>query len=63
MWQSPLQHRWGCGYVHNDRYCTIEEAKKEVEDYLGQEITIIIFVSLIVILIGTTVPYINLKKN
>lgn len=30
---------------------------------LGQEITIIIFVSLIVILIGTTVPYINLKKN
>jgi tryptophan halogenase len=40
MFNIPLQHRWGCGYVHNDRYCTIEEAKKEVEDYLGQEITI-----------------------
>jgi len=40
MFNIPLQHRWGCGYVHNDKYCTIEEAKKEVEEYFGQEITI-----------------------
>lgn len=40
MFNIPLQHRWGCGYVHNDKYCTIEEAKKEVEDYLGQEVVI-----------------------
>lgn len=40
MFNIPLQHRWGCGYVHNDKYCTLDEAKKEVEDYLGQEITI-----------------------
>jgi tryptophan halogenase len=41
MWQAPLQHRWGCGYVFNDTYITNEEAKKEVEDYLGREIEIV----------------------
>jgi len=40
MFQIPLQHRWGCGYVHNDRYCTLDEAKKEVEDYLGCNVDI-----------------------
>ena len=41
MWQAPLQHRWGCGYVFNDTYITNEEAKKEIEDYLGREIKIV----------------------
>ena len=41
MWQVPLQHRWGCGYVFNDTYITNEEAKKEVENYLGKEIKIV----------------------
>jgi tryptophan halogenase len=41
MWQAPLQHRWGCGYVFNDTYITNEEAKQEVEDYLGKEIKIV----------------------
>jgi tryptophan halogenase len=40
MFNIPLQHRWGCGYVHNDKYCTIKEAKKEVEDYFGKKVTI-----------------------
>jgi tryptophan halogenase len=40
MFQIPLQHRWGCGYVFNDKYITIEEAKNEVERYLGHEITL-----------------------
>lgn len=40
MWQTPLQHRWGCGYVFDDSFITIEQAKKEIEDYLGNEITI-----------------------
>jgi tryptophan halogenase len=40
MWQAPLQHRWGCGYVFNDKFTTIEDAKKEVENYVGKEITI-----------------------
>ena len=41
MWQAPLQHRWGCGYVFNDSYTTIEDAKKEVEEYIGKEIEIV----------------------
>jgi tryptophan halogenase len=40
MWQIPLQNRWGCGYVFDDTYITIEEAKKEVEEMVGQEIKI-----------------------
>lgn len=41
MWQAPLQHRWGCGYVFNDSYITDEEAKKEIEDYIGKEIEVV----------------------
>jgi tryptophan halogenase len=41
MWQAPLQHRWGCGYVYNDTYITLEDAKKEAEKYLGREIEIV----------------------
>lgn len=40
MFQIPLQHRWGCGYVFNDKYITVEDAKNEVEKYLGHEITL-----------------------
>jgi tryptophan halogenase len=40
MFQIPLQHRWGCGYVFNTKYKTIEEGKVEVEKYVGQEIEI-----------------------
>ena len=40
MWQVPLQHRWGCGYVFNDNYISVEDAKKEVEETLGHEIKI-----------------------
>lgn len=38
MWQIPLQNRWGCGYIFNDKYINSEEAKKEVEELLGHEI-------------------------
>ena len=41
MWQAPLKHRWGCGYVFNDTYITAGEAKREVEDHLGREIEIV----------------------
>jgi tryptophan halogenase len=41
MWQVPLKHRMGCGYVFNDNYISIDEAKKEVEDYLGREIEVV----------------------
>jgi tryptophan halogenase len=40
MWQIPLQHRWGCGYVFDDSFTTIEDAKKEIEEYVGTEIKI-----------------------
>lgn len=37
-WQIPLQNRWGCGYNFDNSYCTIEEAKKEIIDYLGYDV-------------------------
>jgi tryptophan halogenase len=40
MWQIPLQNRWGCGYVFNDNFISVKEAKSEVENYIGKEITI-----------------------
>lgn len=40
LFKIPLQHRWGCGYSFNDNYISVEDAKKEIEDYLGTEIKI-----------------------
>jgi tryptophan halogenase len=33
-----LQHRWGCGYVYDDKYITQEDAVLEVEEFLGHKI-------------------------
>ena len=38
MWMIPLQHRWGCGYVYNDKYTTQKDAVLEVEEFLGYKI-------------------------
>lgn len=38
MWKIPVQNRYGCGYVFNSSYISEEEAKQEVEQYLGHEI-------------------------
>lgn len=39
MWMIPLQHRWGCGYVYDDRYINRDQAVEEVEEFLGHKIT------------------------
>jgi hypothetical protein len=38
MWNIPLKTRRGCGYVYDSSYLTKEEAQKEIEDLLKQEI-------------------------
>lgn len=40
MWQIPLQDRIGAGYVFDSDYITPEEAKQEVEEYLGHKIIV-----------------------
>lgn len=35
-WKIPLQHRYGCGYVFNDNFCSIEDAKKEIIEKFGE---------------------------
>lgn len=40
MWRIPTRGRYGNGYAFSDKYISIDEAKREVEDYLGREITI-----------------------
>ena len=40
LWKIELQHRIGCGYSFCDKYISVEDAKKEVEEYLNHEIKI-----------------------
>ena len=35
IWKIPLQERYGCGYVYNSRLVSYEDAKKELDSYLG----------------------------
>lgn len=44
MWNIPLKTRRGCGYVFDDNFISNDQAQKEVEKYLGQEIDPIKFI-------------------
>lgn len=38
LWQIPLQHRIGAGYIFDNNFINASEAQKEVEDFLGVKI-------------------------
>jgi tryptophan halogenase len=38
MWKIPLQHRYGCGYVFDSDFISEEDAKLEIENFLGHTI-------------------------
>ena len=38
MWKTPLQNRYGCGYIFDSNYISVEDAQKEVEEHLGFQI-------------------------
>ena len=38
MWKIPLQHRYGCGYVFDSDYISEDEAKKELDKFIGYEV-------------------------
>jgi tryptophan halogenase len=40
MWMIPLQNRWGCGYIFDDEFIDYNQAKREVEEFLGTQIQI-----------------------
>lgn len=38
LWRVPLQHRYGSGYVFNSNMISEDDAKKELENFVGYEI-------------------------
>ena len=45
MWDIPLYTRRGCGYVFDSSFISKEDAQKEIELYLGREISPIKFIN------------------
>lgn len=40
MWNTPVQGRWGNGYVFCDKYINFDDAQQEVENKLGKKINV-----------------------
>jgi len=40
MWRIPTYGRWGNGYIFDSDYIDADQAKKEVEEFLGHEIEV-----------------------
>lgn len=40
MWNTPVQGRWGNGYVFCDKYINFDQAQEEVENTLGRPVKI-----------------------
>ena len=38
LWQIPLQHRYGCGYVFDNTRVSDDDARAELEEYMGQKL-------------------------
>lgn len=38
MWKIPVQGRYGCGYVFDSDLISEEDAKKEIDDFVGYEV-------------------------
>ncbi len=41
IWEIPLQHRYGCGYVYSDKYATADEILKEAELHFGRKLEVV----------------------
>jgi len=39
VWKIPVRNRYGCGYVFDSRLISDEDAKAEIEEYFGHEIS------------------------
>jgi tryptophan halogenase len=39
VWKIPLQHRYGCGYVFDTDFVSDDDAKKEIDNLMGFEVT------------------------